>query len=748
MTESIGFMHIMNSISSNAWENELYHRVSEKPPTDLIAEIFGSVSTNVKNLKIEKTKFGVSFSHSDEPLDTNDFRRLMHWHNTDAITDKTIRPGSRTGVGARSVVSFYSNKDIQSDTIDTEWFINGGWKNCGLIISKINKPLIIKDTVNNSYNFDKENEYCIIGLLKLKKGGTACFLQSINNLKNNKKLKEHLKKNINNNVFFILPELIKQNAEFYNFYEGNHNDNNTYYLRFIFSFFNCSFEINGNNIFKDKPGKLIDLEGDTWPAIEYEKIVYERKKDKVKCVKTIIKKHTLCHDISGNNTYCFDLPSKNLQKERFGSTKEAHMTKLSLDDWKQEESWSEEDFKDSRIIYSNTVQMHARTSKGNAYTNYYGDSVKNVGLVRVDEQDILYAKKFRRGTTGSNMPYYLKGQRTDGSGCRDLKDNKYKYKNGQRLQGLVREDKTNENTIYNTNPNRMSTNIKTRGETQGFETLLPYIDNCMWRSHCAVRNGEIEKKAKPLTAEEKALKKVAEAEDKRLAAEAKAEKARLAKEAAEAKAEEARLAKEAAEAQAKADRIAKQKADAQAEADRIAKQKADAQAEADRNAKQKADAQLEETKEELEETTEELNKKEEENTELSEDLEKLEAENDYHNEVKSEEHELFTSHVYIITDNEKKDSWKGGWSKCSKADLMKQYGLRHHPKGIKMHIWMEIVTTKKHRKLGEKLLHNRYSKYMIGKSEWFVIPDGKTMDDVVDESKNFLELMKELILPL
>ena len=123
------------------------------------------------------------------------------------------------------------------------------------------------------------------------------------------------------------------------------------------------------------------------------------------------------------------------------------MTKLSLDDWKQEE-FERKDFKDSRIIYSNTVQRCQNIKK--KLINYYGNSVKNVGLVRVDEQDILYAKKFRR-----ELPFkyalLLKGQRTDGSGCRDLKDNKYKYKDGQRLQGLVREDKTTENTIYNTN---------------------------------------------------------------------------------------------------------------------------------------------------------------------------------------------------------------------------------------------------------------------------------------------------------
>ena len=58
-------------------------------------------------------------------------------------------------------------------------------------------------------------------------------------------------------MYFFYPEPIKQNAEFHNFYEGNHNDDNTYYLRFIFSFFNCSFEINGNNIFKDNLGNLL-----------------------------------------------------------------------------------------------------------------------------------------------------------------------------------------------------------------------------------------------------------------------------------------------------------------------------------------------------------------------------------------------------------------------------------------------------------------------------------------------------------
>ena len=577
MTESNVFMHTMHSTSANAWEAELYHRVSEKSVPDLIAEIFGSVSTNVKNLKIEKTRFGVSFSHSDEPLDNNDFRRLIHWHNTSPTKDNTIRPGSRTGVGARSLVAFYSNKDIVIEPLNAKWFINGGWMKCGLIISKINTPLMIKDTDNNEHNFDKEDEYIVGGLIRYK-NDTKWFCSSINNLKNNKKLKEHLKENIINNVFFILPELINQNAEFDNFYKGNDKES-IENLRFIFSFFDCSFEINGFDIFKDKPGELIDLEGDKWPAIQYEGTVYERKKDKVKCFKTTIKKHTLCHNISGNNTYYFDLPSKNQQKERFGSTKEAHMTKLSLDDWKQKEPWSEEDFKDSRIIYKQVVQMHARTAKGNKdYIKYYGKSVISPGLVRVDEQDILYSKKFRRGITGSTMPYYLKGQRTDGSGCRKLVDNKYKFKDGQRLQGLVREDKTNENSIYNTNPNRMSTNIKTRGETQGYETLLPYIANCMWRSHCAVITGEVEKKEKELTDYEiakKALEIIAEEKVKQLEIAEKARKEEEARrKAAEAEKEEAlKLAKQKDE-KAEAERIAKEEALKLAKADRIAKEEA------------------------------------------------------------------------------------------------------------------------------------------------------------------------------
>ena len=87
-----GFSHVMCSSSQHAWTDDLYQGVSEKIPSDIIAEIFGSVSTNVKNLKINsKLCCGTMFCHNGESLDTNDFRRLLRWHNTDAITDKTIR---------------------------------------------------------------------------------------------------------------------------------------------------------------------------------------------------------------------------------------------------------------------------------------------------------------------------------------------------------------------------------------------------------------------------------------------------------------------------------------------------------------------------------------------------------------------------------------------------------------------------------------------------------------------------------
>ena len=52
MTENnhTGFSHIMPSASEHAWQEDLYQGVSEKIPADIIAEIFGSVSPNVKNL--------------------------------------------------------------------------------------------------------------------------------------------------------------------------------------------------------------------------------------------------------------------------------------------------------------------------------------------------------------------------------------------------------------------------------------------------------------------------------------------------------------------------------------------------------------------------------------------------------------------------------------------------------------------------------------------------------------------------
>ena len=567
MTENnhTGFSHIMPSASEHAWQEDLYQGVSEKIPADIIAEIFGSVSPNVKNLKIDsntKKGFGVCFSHTDEPLDDNDFRRLLQWHNTDATKDNTTRGGSRRGVGGRSILAYYSNQTDTHEYLTDEWFINDGWMKCGLVISKVNKTINIKNMDNHNYIFNKEDEYVVVGFFRHpdRRLGTHFFIQGINNLKNGDVLKaRHLTPNVENNVFFISPDIIKRNVEFDNFLKEKASDI-IYNLRYMFSFSDCSFEINGKDIFKDKPGKLIDLEGDTWPALETETEVLERKKDKLKCAKITIKNHTLCNDISGNETYYIDLPSKNLQKDRFGSTAAGHMTKLSLEDWKQKEPWSEEDFKDSKTIYKNTLYAHARRTEGNKEcVNYYNKSIKSVGLVRVDEDGVLYAREFHKGTTGTNMPYYLKGQRTDGAGSIKLKDKKYKYKNGQRFQGIVRENKSNCHSIFNKNVNRMDTKIKTRGETPGWETLLPYFYNCLWRTHCAERDGEVKQKPKPLTPEEVAKKAQEEAEEKAKQLEI-AEKARK---AAEAKAQANKIAKEEAEKARKAAE-AKAKANAQA----------------------------------------------------------------------------------------------------------------------------------------------------------------------------------------
>jgi len=424
-----------------------------------------------------------------------------------------------------------------------------------------------------------------------------------------------------------------------------------------------------------------------------------------------------------------------------------------------------EDYQKTTEIYKNVILLHARQAngKGDKPDNYYGSTVLPVGFIRQDETGVLYAKEFYKGINQQGLPFYLKGiTRTDANACREFNDGKWVYFPGQKIQAIIQENKTDKYSIFNSEINRMSTTIKKRGkrDNQDWQTLIPLFINCLWRTHCAVRKCLVTEKPKQLTPQEKTkienekLKKALEEEEaKRIAAE-------KAKKEADDQAEADRKAKEEAEAKRIAAEKAKKEADDQAEADRKAKEKADAQVEETKELLEEKMEELEETKEELEDTTEELNKKDDEIVELANNLENAEAENDYQKDEEIDNNtttesntnnviDLVTSHVYIITDDDPAlKRWKCGWSGKPKEQLKKQYGPRHHPMGATIHAWMEVVTTKKYRKLGEKLLHNRYARYRIGISEWFSLPEGKTLEEVVDESKKYMLMMKKLILPL
>jgi len=245
------------------------------------------------------------------------------------------------------------------------------------------------------------------------------------------------------------------------------------------------------------------------------------------------------------------------------------------------------------------------------------------------------------------------------------------------------------------------------------------------------------------------IEKLKEEEKKRKAAEE-------AQKVAEEQAEEDRIAKKEAEEQAKQDRISKEKAEEQAKQDRIAKENAEEQAKQDRIAKENAEEiatraanAKEKVEEKINDVKKEATKIEEENAILKDNLEKVKAENNYNsNKKKSDDFETTKSHTYIITDPRVNNEFKIGWSGVDKESLKKQYPPRHHPRGIKMHAWIEINTTKKFKKIGEKLLQNRYGRYMINETEWFELPEGKDLDTVIKEAKEYLKFMKDLVIPL
>ena len=646
MTENTntGFASPLISQDRHRWQETLFKLAKQKPVPDTIAEIFGSTTKDIAELNIDtkSLKGNVIFSHTDKPFNNSDCARASKWYATDPNND--TKGGSKVGVGVRSLMGLYSltDKGTTLEGKDFDWFLNEGWKRCGLMISKCENNLQFEDGNEKKHIFNSECKYVVLGFLSNKFNNTMSYISNIDLLKSNKKIKKHLLNNQDKNVFFLVPNLLEQNDHL-NIFLSNplgSNKDNLHQIRTIFSSNSITkFTINGINIFDGKPGTLIG-EHTGYPTIIFKSKVIEKSDKKKKLLVNIIQNFNTGDQygddrISGNECFSCTLPSKNNLKEHFkfnpNEKKIADkLTRVSLDDWKksEEKPWTDEEIEKAEIIYENRILLQASKVKDttNPYWKYYEKAVKNCGFIKQDNNGIMFAKEFNVGDAynGKTAPYYLRGlAKTDRHYTRDSFDNEWYYKDSQKIQGIIIEDKSCKYSVFDKDGNRMSTSIKQRASTTSFETLLPFIYNAMWRKFCAKRKKKkvIKPKKRKLTTEEKALKKAAEAETKRLAAEAQAKADRIAKEAAEAQAKADRIAKKKADAQAEADRIAKEKALKQAEEERLAKKTAEAKAQADRIAKEEAEKEANYTKKKAADMEVKLIETEQQKTILKEQLE-------------------------------------------------------------------------------------------------------------------------------
>ena len=356
--------------------------------------------------------------------------------------------------------------------------------------------------------------------------------------------------------------------------------------------------------------------------------------------------------------------------------------------------------------------------------------------------------------------------RTDGNGSRKYEDVKYHYDDNQNIQYQINEyPRKYKNTLFDMPPNKIETNVKSCGYIRQVAfALVKVAVKYLWKTTMTKEeeiagkkiwkwlvkvnfNRKIFKFKKSWLKFLKLFKDMQERkriEEEKQRLEEENKRLKIEKENERIEKENERIKRKEAE-KAKEEKV-RENAKLQNKVVFLVEENENKNEE---NEKLKAENEF--LQDDNEEKDEKINKINQEKDDLENEVEKITAENAENTKIfTSKEKKIHKSYVYILTDKGNPTDWKIGFTDEPDMEkfLKKQYGPRHHPRGVDCWCFEEIITCYKYRMLGEKMLLNRYSQLAIPGTEWFVVPSGKTREQITLEAKTWIINTKKVLEPI
>ena len=771
-------------MKDGAWIRKLFSEFNKVSPAKKFMEIIGSLD-KTKEINVDTKSFAnyTIVSQDGTPFHSEDCERFVLFGNTEDSENK--KGASQSGFGVRTLMAETNNIGYGTNINfmrDENYFksseILSNKKGISFVATKITTPISFTHKGELFY-YTPKDEFLCMGVVTNRDNFCRLFWSKISDMDDEVSNKIKIIDTTNNhNVYFFMNNFynkniaLKQLTEIVTAGKKGHMFKDGYTLMYNIRFTlnrheNIKFNVNGENILKDKPGKILDNCYDC-PYLKFKVEVYTQNQ---KCYAEITildkvnwsEKNLESPELETLDNFIIKLPGKDKVKqelfiiEKMKTTQHAKvMCNIPLYKFIQKEDVGMDKFmtkkrshQETRIVELMTPTMRPGTLLKNR-KEYYGDTVKGSGIILSKGVEV-FATEFQEKDSTAKIDC-MKNMPNDRPGTKDTQDLSWVYSDGQLFQGIIDENLVKkENSMFHIETTRMNTKLKARSNNYKYQTLLPFFFNAIVREYMWKAERRIQEGKKQLTQEEETKKKIDKANEKAAKAEKeknialqRAKDAETQAKKASDQAEANRKAKEKADAEAKASKIAKEKADAEAKASKIAKEKADAQAEADRIAKKEADAQAEANAQAAAEAQEEAEIK-------SKELEKANAEINFNKgNVGPKSLKITMSAIYFFTDPTRPRWFKVGWTKDTLEKLKKQsrYGPNQFPMGLNWHSYKEINTFNMNEKLAEKLLHNRYYNLQINKTEWFAIPENYDVNTFIDDTKGFLEQVQEALTPI
>ena len=786
----------LNHAEENGWIKKVCADRRIYPHYKQFMELIGSMDETCKTMNFQQIKEGLlknyTLSHHDgKPFDSHDVARFQQLDNT--LNTDELKGTSNNGIGLRLEMGCMNSFDIGEDIryLMEPSALSNNLDKVSFIVSKITQNIIIK---NKETGIDKlytpEDKYLVLSTVTNQSNTWLKYDCPIDDVETNMycEIMNHIKQHPQSNCFMFYHNLYEKNSNYKDLCDHIttnfklRGDDRTSgislmnKLRFITSspnHINIVFNIEGYDICEERDRKVIDPKN----GYAYHKIGLEAfTKNKKNYVKWSLIDHANMERNEHGNTGFLYLAGREKRKEVYninglGIDK---LCKIEFKDFKTDDipdnykipksdivgKWTFET--DNKIkwckvdVMDNSGEIKQKKIDDPRFIplrEQYGNTIQTDSLA-IQKNGSTLNCEFSRSSSPEDKIDAWNDFSLENRGCRGLNTNDYMYEDGQHMNCFITEHFANK-TILNINSEKCNSRILKSKDNDGIGSLIQFLIPCFWREFLAKRKERIKRKKNLTTAEINELQKVAlEKENEELKKQQKDANRRANKFLKEKEKAEEKVVKAENKIKETKEKVEKMK-EVVVKKDAIVKQtKKQLEKTEDKltnveKEKKKMALVVEEAKEEVEQTKKENEKLKDEVFEIVEENKKMKAEVALNSNISDEiPGEITKTAVYTLVDNRVGDEFKIGMSGVSKEKLLKQYPKRYHPKGVTIKNWVEIKTYKKYELLAEKLLHNRYSKFVIEGSEWFDVPEGKTREEMLAEAHKWMESLPELLVPL